>query len=169
LNDKLNVTPFIVPHRDEFSETMGYKIEGKTKTNLFIPDNDKWYKWKKNIIEEVKKVDYVFLDATFPNQYEVKRAVSEISHPFIEETIQLFNSETLATKNKIIFIPFNHTNPTIKKQSVARKTIEKLVFDLLVKVITLNCKSYLTIAKIRSIPAKLLSNKGKYFSFLIQS
>jgi len=126
LNDKLKVTPFIVPHRDEFSETVGYKIEGKTKTALFIPDIDKWYKWKKNIIEEVKKVDYAFLDATFLNQYEVKRAVSEVPHPFIEETIHLFKSETLATKNKIIFIHFNHTNPTIKKQSVARKTIEKL-------------------------------------------
>ena len=126
LNDKLKVTPFIVPHRDEFSETVGFKIEGKTKTALFIPDIDKWYKWKKNIIEEVKKVDYAFLDATFLNQFEVKRAVSEVPHPFIEETINLFQSETLATKNKIIFIHFNHTNPTIKKQSVARKTIEKL-------------------------------------------
>ena len=126
LNDKLKVTPFIVPHRDEFSETVGFKIEGETKTALFIPDIDKWYKWKKNIIEEVKKVDYAFLDATFLNQFEVKRAVSEVPHPFIEETINLFQSETLATKNKIIFIHFNHTNPTIEKQSIARKTIEKL-------------------------------------------
>ena len=47
LNDKLKVTPFIVPHRDEFSETVGFKIAGKTKTALFIPDIDKWYKWKK--------------------------------------------------------------------------------------------------------------------------
>jgi pyrroloquinoline quinone biosynthesis protein B len=128
LTHKLKVTPFIVPHRDEFSETVGYKIEGNTKTALFIPDIDKWSKWKKNIIEEVKKVDYAFLDATFLNQYEVKRAVSEVPHPFIEETIQLFNRETLATKNKIIFIHFNHTNPTIRKKSIERQYIEKLGF-----------------------------------------
>jgi pyrroloquinoline quinone biosynthesis protein B len=128
LTHKLKVTPFIVPHRDEFSETVGYKIEGNTKTALFIPDIDKWSKWKKNIIEEVKKVDYAFLDATFLNQYEVKRAVSEVPHPFIEETIQLFKRETLATKNKIIFIHFNHTNPTIRKKSIERQYIEKLGF-----------------------------------------
>ena len=76
LNSSLKVTPFLVPHRDEFSETVGYKIEGKSKTALFIPDIDKWHKWKRNIIEEVKKVDYAFLDATFYNQNEVKRKVS---------------------------------------------------------------------------------------------
>ena len=128
LNNMLKVTPFIVPHRDEFSETVGYKIEGTKKTALFIPDIDKWHKWKRSIIEEVKQVDYAFLDATFLNQYEVKRAMSEVPHPFIEETINLFQNEDLTTKNKIIFIHFNHTNPSLQKNSKARKEIEKLGF-----------------------------------------
>lgn len=128
LNDKLKVTPFIVPHRDELSETVGYKIEGNTKTALFIPDIDKWHKWSKNIIDEVNKVDYAFLDATFLNQYEVKRAMSEVPHPFIEETIQLFKNEPSTTKNKVIFIHFNHTNPTLQEHSKERKKIEKLGF-----------------------------------------
>ena len=29
---KIKVTPLLVPHRDEFSETVGYKIEGPSKT-----------------------------------------------------------------------------------------------------------------------------------------
>ena len=128
LNQKLKVTPFIVPHRDEFSETVGYKIEGSKKTALFIPDIDKWKTWHKNIIEEVKKVDYAFLDATFLNQYEVKRAMSEVPHPFVQETTTLFQHETLATKNKIIFIHFNHTNPALQENSKERKRIEKLGF-----------------------------------------
>ena len=65
LNNSLKVTPFLVPHRDEFSETVGYKIEGKNKSALFIPDINKWSLWEKNIVEEVKRVDYAFLDATF--------------------------------------------------------------------------------------------------------
>ena len=77
LNNNIKVTPFLVPHRDEFSETVGYKIEGKNKSALFIPDIDKWYKWKKDIIAEVKQVDYTFLDAAFLNQNEVKRAASK--------------------------------------------------------------------------------------------
>lgn len=129
LNSNLKVTPFIVPHRDEFSETVGYKIQGNKKSALFIPDIDKWEKWENSIIKEVEKVDYAFVDATFLNQFEVKRAMSEVPHPFIEETINLFKNETLATKNKIIFIHFNHSNPALQENSDVRKEIEKLGFN----------------------------------------
>lgn len=128
LNNNLKVTPFLVPHRDEFSETVGYKISGKNKTALFIPDIDKWHKWKRNIVEEVKKVDYAFLDATFFNQKEVKRAMTEVPHPFIEETVALFKNETLATKNKVIFIHFNHTNPALQKINTEKAELEILGF-----------------------------------------
>ena len=128
LNQQLKVTPFIVPHRDEFSETVGYKIIGAKKSALFIPDIDKWKTWSKSIIEEVKKVDYAFLDATFLNQHEVKRAMSEVPHPFIQETVDLFKNESLETKNKVIFIHFNHTNPTLQENSKERVPIEKLGF-----------------------------------------
>lgn len=128
LNSHLKVTPFLIPHRDEFSETVGYKISGSKKTALFIPDIDKWHTWKKSIIEEVKKVDYAFLDATFFNQKEVKRAMTEVPHPFIEETIALFKNESIETKNKVIFIHFNHTNPALQKNSKEKKQVEKLGF-----------------------------------------
>lgn len=128
LNNKLKVTPFLVPHRDEFSETVGYKIEGSKKTALFIPDIDKWHKWKQSIIEEVKKVDYAFLDASFLKDGEISRPMSEIPHPFTTETVDLFKDESLETKNKVIFIHFNHTNPTLQENSKERKEIEKLGF-----------------------------------------
>ena len=128
LNNHLKVTPFIVPHRDEFSETVGYRIEGTKKTALFIPDIDKWQKWKRSIVEEVKKVDYAFVDATFFDQSEVARALTEVPHPFIIETVDLFKKETLATKNKVIFIHFNHTNPALQENGNKRKKIEKLGF-----------------------------------------
>ena len=128
LNNNIKVTPFLVPHRDEFSETVGYKIEGKNKSALFIPDIDKWYKWKKDIIAEVKQVDYAFLDAAFLNQNEVKRAMTEVPHPFVIETVELFKNESMETKNKIIFIHFNHTNPTLQSDSKERKKLNKLGF-----------------------------------------
>ena len=128
LNNNLSVTPFLVPHRDEFSETVGYKIEGKHKTVLFIPDINKWGKWDKNIVEEVKKVDYAFLDATFFRDGEINRPMSEIPHPFIEETVALFKNESLETKSKVIFIHFNHTNPSLQENSKERKALEKAGF-----------------------------------------
>ena len=52
LSKNILVIPIKVPHRDEYSETVGYKIIGKTKKMLFIPDIDKWNEWDKDIVEE---------------------------------------------------------------------------------------------------------------------
>ena len=128
LSNALKVTPFLVPHRDEFSETVGYKIEGNTNSALFIPDINKWSLWEKNIVEEVKKVDYAFIDATFFKEGEINRPMSEVPHPFIEETVDLFENESLATKNKVIFIHFNHTNPALQSNSRERNELELLGF-----------------------------------------
>jgi pyrroloquinoline quinone biosynthesis protein B len=128
LSNALKVTPFLVPHRDEFSETVGYKIEGNTNSALFIPDINKWSLWDKNIVEEVKKVDYAFIDATFFKEGEINRPMSEVPHPFIEETVALFENESLATKNKVIFIHFNHTNPALQSNSKERNELELLGF-----------------------------------------
>ena len=126
LNNSLKVTPFLVPHRDEFSETVGYKIEGGKKSALFIPDINKWSLWEKNIVDEVKKVDYAFLDATFFKEGEINRPMSEVPHPFIVETVDLFKNESLTTKNKVIFIHFNHTNPALQPNSKERNELTLL-------------------------------------------
>lgn len=128
VTNTLKVTPFVVPHRDEFSETVGYKIEGANKLALFIPDINKWDLWEKNIVEEVKKVDYAFIDATFFKDGEINRPMSEVPHPFIEETVSLFKGESVETKNKVIFIHFNHTNPALQEDSKERRDLEKLGF-----------------------------------------
>ena len=53
LTANLTVTPILVPHRDEFSETVGYIISGPAKKALFIPDIDKWEKWDLDIIQMI--------------------------------------------------------------------------------------------------------------------
>jgi pyrroloquinoline quinone biosynthesis protein B len=45
VSPRLTVTPLVVPHRDEFSETVGFLIEGQSKRALYIPDIDKWDLW----------------------------------------------------------------------------------------------------------------------------
>jgi len=57
LTSQFSVLSFTVPHRDEFSETVGYKIIGPNKSVLFIPDIDKWHLWVKDIVEEIEQVD----------------------------------------------------------------------------------------------------------------
>lgn len=112
LESNLSITPIQVPHRDEYSETVGFLIEGNTKSALYIPDIDKWEKWNNSIVELIKNVDYAFLDGTFYDEKEVNnRDISEIPHPFIIESLKLFNPLDKSEKNKIYFIHLNHTNP----------------------------------------------------------
>ena len=128
VNSNLKIKPILVPHRDEFSETVGYSISGENKTALFIPDINKWNLWEKDIVEEVKKVDVAFLDATFFQDGEIPRPMSEVPHPFISETVNLFSNEPKEVKNKVVFIHFNHSNPAILKQHKLKDSIQQLGF-----------------------------------------
>ena len=123
LNERIQIKPFLVPHRDEFSETVGYEIMINNKSLIFIPDIDKWEKWETNISELIQKVDYAFLDATFYKNGELKRDMSEIPHPFVEESMELFSELSEKDKKKVHFIHFNHTNPLLINGSAAQKEV----------------------------------------------
>jgi len=130
LTENLRITPFLVPHRDEFSETVGYRIECRNKKVLFIPDIDKWEKWPRDIVEQVRSADCALLDATFFKDGELTgRAMKEVPHPFVEETMRRFALEPAAEKNKVTFIHLNHTNPLLWEEQ-ARKEVLKAGFSL---------------------------------------
>lgn len=126
LTPNIKVVPFTVPHRDEYSETVGYRIIGPNKSVLFIPDIDKWSKWEKDILKEIQNVDFAFLDATFFDGPEINsRNISEIPHPFVIESIRLFKNLPKSEKSKVHFIHFNHTNALLNKNSDSyQKVIE---------------------------------------------
>lgn len=124
LHNNLSFTPILVPHRDEYSETVGYIIEGNRKKALYIPDIDKWAKWNISITEMIKNVDYAFLDGTFFDEKEINnRDISEIPHPFIIESLELFNNLENIDKAKVYFIHLNHTNPVLNKNSEEYKRV----------------------------------------------
>ena len=130
LSTNLSITPFLVPHRDEFSETVGFKINGPKKSILFIPDIDKWGKWNKSLVQEIKKADLALLDGTFYDSNEVNnRNISEIPHPFVIETMDLFKEENNSEKSKINFIHLNHTNPLLDTNSAAFKKVKESGFN----------------------------------------
>lgn len=130
LSSTLHVTPFRVPHRDEYSETVGFRISGPDKTILFIPDIDKWSKWDKDIVREIGNVDMVFIDATFFDGNEINRDMSEIPHPFVVESMQLLQSLTAGEKKKVHFIHFNHTNALLDPKSQSFKTVTDEGFQI---------------------------------------
>ena len=124
MSPRVSVRALLVPHRDEFSETVGYLIEGPTKKALFIPDIDKWEKWERSIVELIKTVDYAFVDATFYSGDELKtRDMSQVPHPFVIESMALFDNLPGAERAKVQFIHFNHTNPLLNPASEACKKV----------------------------------------------
>lgn len=127
----ISITPILVPHRDEYSETVGFMIEGPNKKVLFIPDIDKWEKWESKITEYISKVNYALIDGTFYNGEEINtRNLAEIPHPFIVESMKLFNHLSISEKQKIHFIHFNHTNLVLDTLSNEFKTIFKNGFQV---------------------------------------
>ena len=126
LGHKVTVTPLLVPHRDEYSETVGYRIDGPNKSAVFIPDIDKWSLWDIDIRDVVRSVDYALLDATFFRDGELGgRDMSKIRHPFVSESMDLFDSLDEMEKERVIFIHMNHTNPLLQDGSDAQAEVTR--------------------------------------------
>ena len=131
LSRHLIIEPFKVPHRDEFSETVGYNIIGPNESLLYIPDIDKWDKWEHDILFWIESTGYALLDGTFYYDGEIpNRNMSEIPHPFIMESMNYFETLLERNQNKIFFIHLNHTNPAIRKNSAASRNIIKNGFNV---------------------------------------
>lgn len=130
LNSNLKVESFLVPHRDEFSETVGYKISSGSKSLIYIPDIDKWSKWEKNLADLVKENDYLLLDGTFFKDGEINRPMSEVPHPFVSETMEVLNNLTADQKSRVYFIHFNHTNPLLSKDSAEYTAVTLAGFNV---------------------------------------
>jgi pyrroloquinoline quinone biosynthesis protein B len=121
----VRVTPFRVPHRDEYSETVGYRIDGPSKSAIFIPDIDKWKHWGTDIRDLIKEVDYALVDATFYDGGELPgRDMSKVLHPFVAESMRLFAALSDEEKSRVIFIHMNHSNPLLQPGSKQRELVE---------------------------------------------
>lgn len=130
LNERIKVKSFRVPHRDEFSETVGYQIITKDKSVIFIPDIDKWQKWEQGLTQLVNNNDFLLLDGTFYREGEINRPMSEVPHPFVIETMELLKDLPLKERNKVQFIHLNHTNPISDPKSSERKAVIKKGFGV---------------------------------------
>ncbi len=128
ISSALKINPVKVPHRDEYSETVGYEIYGNNYSALYIPDIDKWELWDHEIIDMIHKHNYVFIDGTFFGNGEIPRPMSEVPHPFIEESVKLFSNLTYTQKQKIHFIHLNHSNPARNEDYPKRIKIEEMGF-----------------------------------------
>ena len=129
LSPRVTVTPFLVPHRDEYTETVGYRIDGPDKSAVFIPDIDKWEMWSHDILDIIRSVDYALLDATFFRDGELGgRDMSRIRHPFVAESMKRFQGLQNEERARVIFIHMNHTNPLLIDGSPEQAEVERRGF-----------------------------------------
>ena len=132
LNDRLSVTPFLVPHRQEYSEVVGFRIDGPNRSALFIPDIDSWEEWDAQgtrIEDVIAEVDVAYLDASFYANGEIPgRDMSDFPHPFITHSMERFAALPAEERARVWFIHLNHTNPALRPDSDARRTIEQKGF-----------------------------------------
>jgi len=131
LNERITVTPFRVPHREEYTEVVGFLIQGPQRSIAYVPDIDKWTRWDRRVEDLIAGVDVAYVDGTFYAAGEnPERDMSAIPHPFIAETMNRFESEPAAERAKIRFIHLNHTNPALDPNGEARRKIEAAGFKV---------------------------------------
>lgn len=127
LADDLSIEPIAVPHRQEYSEVVGFRIKGPSRSILFIPDIDSWEQWDAlgtRIEDLIATVDIAYLDGTFFANGEIPgRDMTGFPHPFIQHSLNRFATLSAAERAKIRFIHFNHTNPALDASSDASRII----------------------------------------------
>lgn len=118
----LTVTAIAVPHRDEFSDTMAYRISGPNRSVLFVPDIDRWERTDDLIDTLFRGIDVAYVDATFYDGRELPdRDISEIPHPPMVDSMERLASRAASVR----FIHFNHTNPVLRDDELRREVVER--------------------------------------------
>ena len=130
----LTVTPFLVPHRQEYSEVAGYSIAGPDRSVLFIPDIDSWADWDAQEIrieDQIAAHDVALLDGTFFARGEIPgRDMSGFPHPLITVSVERFSPLPEEERQKVRFIHLNHTNPALNPHSPERGFIRAAGMDV---------------------------------------
>ena len=124
LDDGVRVTPFAVPHRDEDSDTVGFKIEGRRHTIAYVPDTDTWATWDPEAIQALAECDTALIDGTFFGSDELPgRAVSQIGHPLMVTTMDRLEGDVRSGRLRVLFSHLNHSNNALDPEGPERRAI----------------------------------------------
>lgn len=128
---RVRITPFLVNHRNEDADTVGYSIE-ENKKLVYIPDMDRL---TKNVLRKVREADMAIIDGTFYSADELpKNSLAAVPHPLVEHSMELLKE----LPSKIYFTHLNHTNPLNDPNSKAFKELLTHGFNVAFRGITFN-------------------------------
>jgi len=124
LNERIEVTPVLVPHRAEFSETIALVVRGPSQRVLWLPDIDRWDAASASLEQLLKQVDVAYIDGTFFDDGElVGRSLQDVPHPTVLQTLERLASLPESERAKVRFVHLNHTNPLLDPASTAVTTV----------------------------------------------
>lgn len=132
LDEGVRIRAVSAPHRDEYADTVGFRVEGPSSTVLYVPDTDSWDAWGDRLARELDGVDAALVDGTFFSADELPgRAVSEIGHPLITDTLERLGDRVEAGGLEVFFTHLNHSNPALDPGSPERREIDARGFRVL--------------------------------------
>jgi pyrroloquinoline quinone biosynthesis protein B len=127
----LSVTALAVPHRDEYSDTCAFRIDGPSASLLYLPDIDKWELWEHSIEAELARSTVALVDGTFYSGDELSgRDMSSIPHPSVCESMQRFEDLPAQLRERVFFTHLNHSNPLVDPASPAAVRVWALGFKI---------------------------------------
>lgn len=127
----VKVRAVTVPHRDEYTDTVAYRITGPQRTVLYVPDTDPWARWKTPPEKLFEDVDVALVDGSFYSLDELPgRDVTQIGHPLVVDTMDLLEPRVHAGTLEVHFIHLNHSNPALDPDAPEREKIESRGFHI---------------------------------------
>jgi len=124
LGDDVFVTPLLVPHRDEYADTVAFVFEGSRTRVLYIPDTDPWARWSTAPESVFAGIDVALVDGTFFSGDELPgRDLSKIGHPLITDSMNRLGASVESGALEVLFIHLNHSNPLHDPTSLAHQQV----------------------------------------------
>lgn len=130
LTPEIRATPLLVPHRDEYTDTFAWLIEGPARRVLWVPDSAPWAQWEPSLPDRLaaERVDVALLDGTFHSGAELPgRDLSTLAHPLMLDTMDLLEPIVRAGL-EVHFVHLNHSNPALDPDGPERAEVERRGF-----------------------------------------
>lgn len=123
----LTVEPVPVPHRDELTETVAFRIVGPRHRLLYLPDIDGWPPAEAmglTLPGLLATVDRAYVDATFFDGADLPgRDMSQVPHPTAVDTLARAAALPPAERAKLRLTHLNHTNPLLQPGAPQRAAV----------------------------------------------
>lgn len=115
--DDVRVTPFLVPHRAEDTDTVGLEIQGPARRLVYVPDADRF---PDDLADRIRAADVALVDGTFHDERELPgRDLAEIPHPFVAHSVEVLHGAT----GQVWFTHLNHSNALLHPDADERPAL----------------------------------------------